>query len=121
MPPAAFLKSVDAEHVAEALMEMFSRVGIPNEILTVTRAHISPQSYIRTSPYHPQTDGLVHGAVSTRRSVSHADKGKDWDKLLPLCLSGGTSSFYRILSLGAGIWTSYTRTSGYLKRCLGDK
>lgn len=33
-PEAFALKSVDTENVAEALMTMFSRVGVPKEILT---------------------------------------------------------------------------------------
>ena len=33
-PEALALKSIDAEHVAEALMSLFSRVGVPNELLT---------------------------------------------------------------------------------------
>ena len=33
-PEAFSLKSVDAENVAEALLTMFSRVGVPKEILT---------------------------------------------------------------------------------------
>lgn len=33
-PKAVPLQTVDAEHVAEALVKLFSRVGIPREILT---------------------------------------------------------------------------------------
>ena len=33
-PEAIPLKSIDAEHVAEKLVELFARVGIPREILT---------------------------------------------------------------------------------------
>lgn len=33
-PEAVALPSVETERVAEALLEIFSRVGIPNEILT---------------------------------------------------------------------------------------
>ena len=33
-PEAFALKSIDAEHVAEALTSLFSRVGVPEEILT---------------------------------------------------------------------------------------
>ena len=33
-PEAIPLKSIDAEHIAEELMTMFARVGIPKEILT---------------------------------------------------------------------------------------
>ena len=69
-PEAIPLRTIDAEHIAEELLKVFARVGVPEEILTdqgnnftsqllaeVYRLlHIQP---IRTSPYHPQTDGLV--------------------------------------------------------------
>ena len=69
-PEAFALKSVDAEHVAEALMTMFSRVGVPKEILTDQGTNFTSKllaelyrllqvKAVRTSPYHPQTDGLV--------------------------------------------------------------
>ena len=61
------LRSTDAEHIAEELVTVFSRVGVPREMLTDQGSnftlqllkelyrllHIHP---IRTSPYHPQTD-----------------------------------------------------------------
>ena len=64
------MKAIDAEHVTEVLVILFSRVGVPEEILTDQGAnftsklltelyrmlHVHP---IRTTPYHPQTDGLV--------------------------------------------------------------
>ena len=69
-PKAIPLKNTDAETVAEELLALFSRVGIPNEILTDQGSNFQSQllkelyrllrvDAIRTSPYHPQTDGLV--------------------------------------------------------------
>ena len=69
-PKAIPLQSVDAEHIVEEFVKVFLRVGVPKEKLTnqgsnftsrmlvkVYRLlHIRP---IKTSPYHPQTDGLV--------------------------------------------------------------
>ena len=79
-PEAVPLHSIDAQHVAEELMQVFARVGIPQEILTdqgtkftsqllkeVYRLlHIQP---IRTSPYHPQTDGLVKRFNQTLKAM----------------------------------------------------
>ena len=69
-PEAIPLCSVDAGAVSEHLIQLFSRVGIPREILTDQGTNFMFQllkelynllhiSQIWTSPYHPQTDGLV--------------------------------------------------------------
>ena len=99
-PEAIPMKAVDAEHVAEELVTMFSGVGVPSEILTDQGTNFMSKQLselyrllhvqrIRTSPYHPQTDGLVERFNGTLKSMLHktAVKGKDWDKLLPYLLS----------------------------------
>ena len=64
------MRSVDAEHVAEELVHIFSRVGIPKEILTAQGPNFTSElvaemyhllhiNSLCTSPYHPQTDGMV--------------------------------------------------------------
>ena len=69
-PEAVAMRSVDAEHVAEELVRLFSRVGIPKEILTNQGTNFTSELLaemyrllhiddLRTSPYHPQTDGMV--------------------------------------------------------------
>ncbi len=98
-PEAVPLRSIDAEHVDEELIKLFSRVGIPREILTDQGSnftsrllteiykllHVHP---IRTTPYHRQTDGLVERFNKTLKSLLRktASDGKDWDKLLPYLL-----------------------------------
>ena len=42
-PEAFALKSIDAEHVAEVLMSLFSRVGVPKEILTDQGSNFTSQ------------------------------------------------------------------------------
>ena len=64
------MKSVDAENVAEELVKVFARLGIPREILadqgSSFKSKLLQELYrllhveaLRMSPYHPQTDGLV--------------------------------------------------------------
>ncbi|KAL5457266.1 hypothetical protein EMCRGX_G034513 [Ephydatia muelleri] len=64
------MKFVDAEKVATELVKVFARVGIPREIFTDQGSNFTSQLLaelyrmlhirpIRTSPYLPQTDGLV--------------------------------------------------------------
>eukprot|EP00731_Ephydatia_muelleri_P005837 Em0003g85a len=99
-PEAVPLRTCDAEAVAEELGKLFSRVGIPREILTDQGTNFTSQLLaelyrllnvhsIRTTPYHPQTDGLVERFSQTlkamlRRTVT--EEGKDWDRLLPYLL-----------------------------------
>lgn len=79
-PEAIPLRSIDAEHVAEELIKVFARVGIPQEILTDQGSNFMSQLLaelyrllhvhsIRTSPYHLQTDGLVERFNQTLKSV----------------------------------------------------
>lgn len=99
--PEAFpLRSITTAKVITALIQLFSRVGFPDEILTdqgtnftsslmkLLHEQLGIQS-IRTSPYHPQTDGLVERFNQTLKRMLRKfvnDTGKDWDKWLPFLL-----------------------------------
>ena len=78
-PEAIPLKKVDAPTVTEAMLEIFSRIGVPSEILTdqgtVFVGKLTSQlcgrlgvGQIKTSPYHPHSgtlawDSQIHAQV----------------------------------------------------------
>ena len=99
-PEAVALRTIDANAVAEELLSFFARVGVPEEILTDQRTNFTSQLLkevyrllhirpIRTTPYHPQTDGLVerfNGTLKAMLRKTATEEGKDWDRLLPYLL-----------------------------------
>ena len=90
------LKTTDAVSVAEELLKVFCRVGFPNEILPHQGSNFLSQLLkevyrllrihpIRTTPYHPHTDGLCERFNQTLKKMlqkAAVEEGKDWDKLL---------------------------------------
>ncbi len=93
-PEAVPLCTISAKSVADALFRIISRVGIPKEIwpghgVSVTYAKrtvwILGIKSIRTSVYHPKTDGLVERFNRTLKSMVHKfvkEEAKNWDKWL---------------------------------------
>ncbi|XP_065921940.1 retrovirus-related Pol polyprotein from transposon 412 [Magallana gigas] len=99
-PEAIALPSIETERIAEALFEMFSRIGIPREMLTdmgaqFTSALMSEVSRLislsqrTTTPYHPSCNGLVERFNGTLKQMLKrlcSEKPKDWDKYLSAVL-----------------------------------
>ena len=95
-PEAVPLASIDTETVAEALVSIFSRVGIPHEVLTdmgtqYTSAVMKEVSRLLsfkqlvTTPYHPICNGLVERFNQTIKKMLMrmcAERPKDWDKYI---------------------------------------
>ena len=112
-PEAIALRRVDNESVLDAMVEIFSRHGIPQTILTdqgsVFMSRLTKQlcellkvKQVRTSPYHPQSDGALerwHACLKGMLKRSEANL-KHWDKHLkyllfayrdmPHCVTGFT-------------------------------
>ncbi|XP_068073009.1 uncharacterized protein [Danio rerio] len=94
------LRSVKAKYVATCLVQLFSRVGFPSEILTDQgtnfMSNLLKQVYrllgiksLRTTPYHPQTDGLTERFNQTLKQMLRkfvGESGTDWDQWLPYLL-----------------------------------
>lgn len=95
-PEAIPLKKIDTENVAEALLELYTRVGLPEEVLSdlgtqfisETMNEVSRLLSIRrltTTPYHPMANGLVEKFNGTMKNMLKKlcqEKPKDWDRYL---------------------------------------
>ena len=100
-PEAIPLKKFTAPAVAEQFIELFSRHGVSKEILTDQGTNCTSQllaelykmigvKALKTSPCHPQTDGLVEERFNQtlkamlRRLIQ--DEGQNWNELIPYIL-----------------------------------
>ena len=79
-PDALALKSITTENVAEALLDLFSRLGFPEEILSDMGTQFISDcmkeverllciKHIMTIPYHPQCNGLVEKLNGTLKAM----------------------------------------------------
>ena len=96
-PEAIPLRTMATKGIARELLLLFSRVGIPEEILMdqgtpfmsrIMRdlCQLMKIRQIRTSVYHPQTDGLVERFNQTLKHMLKRvmeEDGRNWDQLLP--------------------------------------
>ena len=100
-PEAVALPSIETERVAEALIAMFSRVGIPSEMLMEHESRVtievmnevsrllSLQQLTTTIPYRPYSKGPVerfHAMLKRVLLTMCAERPNDWDKYLPALL-----------------------------------
>jgi len=99
-PEAVALKNISTTTVAEALVSIFSRVGIPEEVLsdqgTQFTSHLMKEvgrmlsmKQLTTTPYHPQCNGLVerfNGTLKTMLKRMCAERPKDWDRYIDALL-----------------------------------
>jgi len=91
-PEATALKDITAETVAEAMVNMFSRVGVPREILSQFMSGVTKEvsrllsvRQLVTSPYHPSCNGLVeklNGTIKAMLKRMCAEKPRDWDRYI---------------------------------------
>ena len=99
-PEAVALPKIETERVAEALLEVFSRVGFPKEMLSdrgtqftsdmmkeISRLVSTKQLF--TTPYNPRCNGLcerINGVLKSMLKKMCQERPKDWDRYLPAIL-----------------------------------
>lgn len=95
-PEAVPLKTIDSIAVSEALMHIFSRVGIPKEILSDRGAQFTSALMgeihkmaglkpLFTTPYHPMCNGRIERIHSTMKACLKklcSTKPKEWHRYL---------------------------------------
>ena len=93
------LKSIRAKDVSEGLLDIFSRTGVPLVVLSDNGTQFTSKlmnqlckilnvKLTTTTPYHPQSNGLVerlHATLEQILSKARHD-GHDWEAFLPLML-----------------------------------
>ena len=98
-PEALPLTSITARSVVIGLIEIFSRTGIPLELLSDQGAQFIGKvvtqlckslniQKLKTTPYHPQTNGIVerlHGTLGAMLTKA-ASQGLDWVGQIPFAL-----------------------------------
>lgn len=86
-PEVAVMSTTTSEKTIEALREMFSRYGLPEQMVTDNGPQFTSQEmrdflrtnvvkHILSSPYHPATNGLAERMVQTVKHSLKATKGK---------------------------------------------
>ena len=104
-PEAIPLKSTTARAVAEGMMQVFARTGIPLQVLTDQGsqfvgslvAHLCRDLHIdkvKTAPYHPECNGVVERMYGTLGAMltKAASLGQDWVGQVPFALFALRSS-----------------------------
>ena len=99
-PDAIPMKVIDTIECAEELVNIFSRIGIPQEILSDRGSQFVSDlmreisrllsvRQLQTTPYHAQCNGLVERWNGTLRRMLQkmaAERPSDWDRYIPALL-----------------------------------
>ena len=99
-PEAVALKKIDTENVAEALLEVFCRVGFPAQVLSDSGTQFTSGlmkelsrlvriKQLFTTPYNPKCNGLcerMNGTLKAMLKKMCQERPSDWDRYLPAVL-----------------------------------
>ena len=91
-PEAMALKEITAEAVANALVSVYTRLGIPSEIFTEQGRQLTAEcmkevnrllqvKHLLTTPYHPMCNGLVDNFNKTLKNMIRRtceEQPKNW-------------------------------------------
>ena len=98
-PEAIALKRIDAPTICEELLQIFSRYGLPKELLSDRGTNFTAKlteellkklniKHLKASPYHPQSNGMLerfHGVLKQMLRKT-CDQPTQWDVWLPFVL-----------------------------------
>ena len=99
-PEAVSLAKMDIETIAEALLEIYSRVGFPSEVLSDRGSQFAADrikevcrlisvKQLFTTPYNPKCNGLcerMNGVLKSMLKKICQERPKDWDRYLSAVL-----------------------------------
>ena len=99
-PEAVALPKIETERMAEALLDIFSRVGFPKEILSDRGGQFTSDmmaevcrlvsiKQLFTTAWHPMCNGLcekINGTLKSMLKRMCQERPKDWDRYLPAVL-----------------------------------
>lgn len=99
-PEAVPLRNIDTVTVAEALWQMWSRVGVPEEVLTDRGTQFTSEVMVEvyrllgirgltTTPYHAMGNGLCERFNATLKAMLKKlcrERPTDWDRYIPSAL-----------------------------------
>ena len=99
-PEAIALSGIDTIQVAEAMMEIYCRLGFPTEVLSDLGTQFTSNLMkevsrliavrrLTTTPYHPMCNGLcekINGVLKTILRRLCSERPQDWDRYLPAVL-----------------------------------
>ena len=99
-PEAVALPKIETERVAEAMLEVFCRVGFPKEVLSDRGTQFTSElmqevcrlintKQLFTTPYNPKCNGLcerMNGVLKNMLKKMCQERPRDWDRYLPAVL-----------------------------------
>ena len=115
-PEAVALKNIDTETVAETLVDFYSRIGVPEEILSDMGTQFTSDlmkevarllsiKQLTTSPYHPICNGLVEKFNGTLKKMLKRlcqEEPRQWHRFINavlFCLQRGSPGVHWFCSI----------------------